>query len=70
MPVRPGLQDSARKTLETPLRIPKGCILPDDGELPFPQFMYWDRERPRWRDGSLETGFWDVWIRAPIHLVV
>ena len=48
-----------------PLRIPKGCILSDDGEMPFPQFMCWDRERPRWRVGSPETGFWapegDFW---------
>jgi hypothetical protein len=36
-------------------RIPKGCILPDDRKTPFPQSTCWDRKRPRWRNGSLES---------------
>ena len=27
-----------------PLRIPKGCVLPDDMEMPLPRSMCWDRE--------------------------
>ena len=36
------------------MRISKGCILPDDGEMPFAQSMCWNRERLRRRIGSPE----------------